>query len=268
MGKGRKPTTTPEFEATVIAEFNAGMASANIATRHMVSKVLVRSILKRHQLKPSRNASNADRRHKYDAATVDAVVQCYLEPNWINVVATRFGIPYGTVRKMLARRGVLRDDGKLKPFSSAQLEAMRVLRQSGTSFEKIGTDFGVHGSYVRRLLIQMGEPTATQRLSRRKPDGVMLKDGYRFVHIYPEDPFYIMSDGSGYVAEHRLKMAKHLGRALMPWETVHHKNTDRSDNKLKNLQLRIGKHGTGGAFQCADCGSHNIIAVPLKGNTP
>jgi hypothetical protein len=72
-----------------------------------------------------------------------------------------------------------------------------------------------------------------------------------------------MRDCKGYVLEHRLVMAQHLGRPLSRNETVHHKDTNALNNDFSNLQLRQGQHGKGGAFCCTDCGSHNIVSVSL-----
>jgi predicted nucleic acid-binding Zn ribbon protein len=70
--------------------------------------------------------------------------------------------------------------------------------------------------------------------------------------------------GSRWMQEHRYVMEQDLGRKLMDYETVHHINGDRKDNRIENLQLRMGKHGKGQAFRCADCGSCNIIAERLR----
>lgn len=50
----------------------------------------------------------------------------------------------------------------------------------------------------------------------------------------PEHPF---ATKKGYVYEHRLIMEKHIGRYLRKNELVHHKDNDRSNNNIENLEI-------------------------------
>lgn len=72
------------------------------------------------------------------------------------------------------------------------------------------------------------------------------KEGYIFVRLAPNDFFYAMANLRGYVREHRLVVARALGRCLQSWEIVHHKHAkypvgsdgDKQDNRYpENLQL-------------------------------
>ena len=67
-------------------------------------------------------------------------------------------------------------------------------------------------------------------------------DGYIELNIHglpaeDQELAWPMSRKNNRVAEHRLIMARYLGRPLTNDEIVHHHNSDRQDNRLENLRL-------------------------------
>lgn len=65
--------------------------------------------------------------------------------------------------------------------------------------------------------------------------GGKIKDKFGYVQIWM--PNHPNAKLGGYIHEHRLVMSNHIGRPLERYENVHHKNGDRSDNTLENLEL-------------------------------
>jgi hypothetical protein len=54
-----------------------------------------------------------------------------------------------------------------------------------------------------------------------------------------------MRTSKSYVPEHRLVMARKMGRPLLPGEQPHHKNLIRSDNDPDNLELWLTSQPSG-----------------------
>lgn len=71
------------------------------------------------------------------------------------------------------------------------------------------------------------------KIYRARGKKVETKEGYILVYC----PEYPKAKNGKYVYEHRLVMANHLGRPLKENEHVHHKNGNKQDNRIENLEL-------------------------------
>ena len=58
----------------------------------------------------------------------------------------------------------------------------------------------------------------------------------KYVYVPKNSPYYSMSS-IGTILRSRLVMAQHLGRCLRPFEYVHHKDGDESNDSIDNLGL-------------------------------
>lgn len=70
--------------------------------------------------------------------------------------------------------------------------------------------------------------------------GKILVDGY----FYIQQPEHPNATKDGYVCEHRLVMEKKLGRLLLLTEVVHHRDHNKTNNIINNLELvsSTGRH--------------------------
>jgi hypothetical protein len=115
-------------------------------------------------------------------------------------------------------------DGVLKHYSENK------------SIIKASKAFGIGMATANRILKRNGVMRDGRFKSNNQNwNGGVLKTAAGYVKI--RDPLNVMADSRGYVWEHRLVMAKHLGRSLRRTEVVHHIDDNKSNNDLSNLML-------------------------------
>lgn len=191
-------------------------------------------------------------------------------------IARSYGVSKAATANAVKRLGGTSRRGTYStPGMMDRARQVRERYESGEGLRAIGLDLGISFNTARHDLLVAGGETRQMSGFKAQPlrgaenpswrGGAHLnKEGYRLVWIGGDHPFASMRQArKPYVFEHRLKMAEEIGRALLPTETVHHVNGDRTDNRIENLQLRSGSHGPGSQFRCHDCGSQNVGPVGL-----
>lgn len=156
---------------------------------------------------------------------------------------------------------------KLREFSDDEMAEMVEMSRSGASRQRIADHFGSSQPVISRVLAAVGEhpirPGKSGPLHQSWNGGVVSTgDGYLMELVSTDDSMAGMRNRAGYVPQHRLVMARSLGRPLTSDETVHHRNGVRDDNRIENLELRRGAHGKHQELVCLDCGSRNVGARP------
>ena len=100
---------------------------------------------------------------------------------------------------------------------------------------------GYCDAHYKRVLAT-GDPRPDEPIRKAGKAGY-VSHGYRMVPV-PRKLRHL-TGGQTKVAQHRLVMAKALGRPLLPDEQVHHRNNNRLDNRLENLELWSHSHPSG-----------------------
>lgn len=247
-----------------VAMWQGGVSVRELARTFQTRTTTITRLLEGRGLEPD----CGPRIHKNVRGKDEEVATAYQDGSSLNELAKRYGCTVPTIKSALERVGVeARGLGVSRIWTDEAIAWACERYRAGVSQQAIADILGVSQPSVSNRLIQQG---VVARVRKRraahhswKGGRIALPRGYVGVKATSSDREFCTPNSSGYVAEHRLVMGRAIGRPLEAHETVHHINGDKTDNRLENLQLRSGNHGTGVARRCQDCGSHNIEDVPL-----
>jgi transposase len=211
------------------------------------------------------------RKKKLEGEKAMLVAKEYEEGTSMSKISKKYGVGQYAIYSAIKDAGIERRPRGQQPRKfkeSDEKEIVSLYLNDDLTQEQIASKFNATQSTISKLLrkngIRASGKSEGDRHGNWNGGKHLTGEGYIISWIPVDDDYASMRTAMGYVLEHRLVMARALGRPLTNTESVHHINGDKTDNDITNLQLRIGKHGKGETYRCADCGSYHVIAVSLK----
>lgn len=258
----KRTELTSDQRRSVADQYRSGVTCQRIAQRLGVSFAIVKRVLEEEGVyEPGRRFAG-----RYSAEQKREMAERYLAGETCGGIAKRFGCTRLNVRNILIRQGVEIRTYRTYPLDPALAPIIKARRDDGLNFTTIARELGLPPHRVLRWAREMGISDFKAKRGADSPawrGGRTTHHGYSHIRIDPSDPLHEMAGRNDYAPEHRIVVARSLGRPLTRHETVHHINGDRQDNRLENLQLRKGQHGKGVVYVCHSCGSHDVGPVQL-----
>jgi hypothetical protein len=146
-----------------------------------------------------------------------------------------------------------RVEGGAQPYHSKQCFETRGHKGHERNCEKCGKPFRIaFPSYKRRFCFECRRPHGSAQ--------TLTSKGYTLVHL-PLEERPPGQEHQRKFMEHRVVMARKIGRHLTPEETVHHINGNPQDNRPENLQLWSSRHPRGAAVEDQLAWAREIIST-------
>lgn len=266
MGKPVRVFSEEEI-ADIVARYAVGESRRSIARSYVTKPEKIHLVLLRQgvEILPSWPKKLSEEREA-------ELVRRYDTGESLDDLIKVFGVSGTIVRRIVKRRGGTQRPRGQQPrrFTDEEFALMAEMSERGMSQYEIANHLDSRTYTVNAAMRQQGIPPAWRGAAKGEKHG-SWKGGrievgdYISIRVWSDNPYFSMAQYNGYVLEHRLVMAEYLGRPLYTWETVHHIDSEKKrDNRIENLQLRIGRHGHSSAYRCMDCGSNRLEPVPLE----
>lgn len=178
------------------------------------------------------------------------IVQSYLSGLSVEQCCELHRATSETVSQCLKKAGHEMRWGK---WSLAKIERMISAYETGLTVRRAAECIGTNTATIRKYLNLAGIPLRHEsQAAEKNPNWKGGRHTGQYIYLRRVDHPY--ANWCGYVLEHRLVMEEHIGRFLDPEEVVHHRDKNKHNNQIDNLEL------------FASNGEH--LAAELKGQCP
>lgn len=175
-------------------------------------------------------------------AEKEQVQEAYTRLGSTAKVATELGVSKKLVLTYMKQFGIVRK----RRLISEVGDLVSSLALDGWDLDRIAA----HVGFSRTAVSAYARTNGVVIIDKFHKGFIITDSGYikRMAKDHPK------ADGKGYVAEHRLVMEAHLGRLLTEDEVVHHKDRDRCNNDICNLEVLPPADHKRLHLESGDCG--------------